>query len=98
MTAAIADMPAEHGNAEELLALTMEPTDIAAIVGYLVSDEAQHISGQVFLAWARRLELMETWHSVACRELPLPWDSATIGDTIAALLDGRPTVPVPLEP
>ena len=90
-------MPPEHGDAAVLMSLTMEPSDIAALVGYLVSDEAAHISGQVFLAWKRQLELMETWHSLGARPVALPWEPADIGAAIGELLEGRPTVPQPLE-
>jgi NAD(P)-dependent dehydrogenase (short-subunit alcohol dehydrogenase family) len=93
MTAEIANTPPEHGDAAALMAVTMDPRDIACLVAHLASDDAAHISGQVFLTWDGKIELLETWHSVAAVERAVPWDVDGVAGAVGELLEGRPTTP-----
>jgi NAD(P)-dependent dehydrogenase (short-subunit alcohol dehydrogenase family) len=59
--------------------------NVAPLVGYLASDAAAGVSGQVFLIIGHKLELWKGWHRVAGTSTDTPW---TVDD-IAAAVEGH---------
>lgn len=93
MTEGMAAIPAQHNSADALMALVMDPGDIAQIVAFLASAEAAHINGQVLTTYAGKIELMEPWHAVAEQKLQVPWDLAGLKAATDRLFDGRSSTP-----
>jgi NAD(P)-dependent dehydrogenase (short-subunit alcohol dehydrogenase family) len=67
----------------------LDPDNIAPLVVYLASDEAAHISGQVFRVHGGHVELYEGWHPVAELDKPGRWEPAELAERFASLFEGR---------
>jgi 3-oxoacyl-[acyl-carrier protein] reductase len=52
------------GAAEYMQGPEWDPENIAPLVGFLASDAAADVSGQVFVMWGTRIHLMEGWQKV----------------------------------
>jgi NAD(P)-dependent dehydrogenase (short-subunit alcohol dehydrogenase family) len=91
MTAAMTGLPGGEAEAEELMARTMAPEDIAALVAYLASAEAQGITGQILIAFDGKIQLADTFARVATVERPAPWKVDEMPGTLAELFSDRPS-------
>jgi NAD(P)-dependent dehydrogenase (short-subunit alcohol dehydrogenase family) len=75
--------PDEHGFDE------WDPANIAPVVGWLASDEAADVTGQVFVVFANRLHLMAGWHLAGTIEADGPLSPTFIDAHRAALFGDR---------
>jgi NAD(P)-dependent dehydrogenase (short-subunit alcohol dehydrogenase family) len=69
----------------------LNPGNSAPMVVWLASDEALHVSGQVFRAVGDEITHYEPWHlgkSVKAGREPQKWDPAKIGDAVASGIYG----------
>ena len=69
----------------------LDPENVAPIVGYLCSDDAGHITGQVFGITGGLLQLYQGWTPVAELEKDARWEPKELADRMSELFGGRPT-------
>jgi len=71
---------------------SLAPENVAPLVGYLASDRAAHITGQVFYVQGGLVQLYQGWTPVAEIQKDERWSPAELADRIGDLFGGRPTV------
>ena len=70
----------------------LDPENVAPVVAYLCSDEAAHISGQVFGITGGLVQLYQGWTPVAELDKGARWEPAELAKRMEELFGGRPTV------
>jgi NAD(P)-dependent dehydrogenase (short-subunit alcohol dehydrogenase family) len=70
----------------------LDPENIAPLVAYLCSDQASHISGQVFGITGGLVQLYQGWTPVAELDKDARWEPKELADRMEQLFAGRPTV------
>lgn len=88
MTEAMTDMPGGE-SAEDLMAKTMAPSDIAALVAYLASEDAQEVNGQILIVFNGKIQIADTFARVASVERDVPWSAETVVGALDELYSGR---------
>jgi NAD(P)-dependent dehydrogenase (short-subunit alcohol dehydrogenase family) len=91
MTEAMTGLPSDKYDPEALMALTMQPSDIAALVAYLASDDAAHLNGQILIAFDAKIQIADTFARVATAPTPRPWSIDAIETAMTALFTHRPS-------
>ena len=81
------DLAAPEGQFDPL-----DPDNIAPLVAYLCSDQAAHISGQVFGITGGLVQLYQGWTPVSELDKDARWEPKELADRMGELFDGRPTV------
>jgi NAD(P)-dependent dehydrogenase (short-subunit alcohol dehydrogenase family) len=71
---------------------SLAPENVAPLVAYLASDQAAHITGQVFGATGGVVQLYQGWTPVAVIDKGERWEPVELVDRVPELFDGRPTV------
>ena len=71
------------------------PENIAPLVGYLSSDDASHITGQVFYVSGGTVQLYQGWGPVAEARKDARWTVAELAKEIPPLFEGRDPVYAP---
>src|SRR5207245_8517056 len=71
----------------------MNPGNSAAMVAWLASDEALHVTGQVFRAVGNTIARYQPWHlgelfESKTKDGPTRWRAADIGATVNAFVFG----------
>ena len=69
----------------------LEPENIAPMVVYLASDEAAHITGQVFGIQGGLVQLYQGWTAVSSVEKGERWSPGELAGRMDELFAGRPT-------
>jgi hypothetical protein len=54
------------------------PENVSALVAYLASPEAGHITGQAFVVYGGMIQLVKGWHGVATIENAGGWQVADV--------------------
>lgn len=62
---------------------------VAGVVGWLASDRAADVSGQVFTVFGDTVQLMQGWHPVSSVRRPGGFTVATMAPAADALFEGR---------
>jgi NAD(P)-dependent dehydrogenase (short-subunit alcohol dehydrogenase family) len=62
------------------------PRNVAPLVAWLASDEAQNVHGEVFRVGGGTVWLMQGWHSVAKVQQHATWEPADLGNKLKAQL------------
>jgi NAD(P)-dependent dehydrogenase (short-subunit alcohol dehydrogenase family) len=70
----------------------LDPENIAPLVGYLCSDQASHVNGQVFGITGGLVQLYQGWTPVAQLEKDERWAPKELADRMTQLFGERPTV------
>lgn len=71
---------------------SLDPENVAPLVGYLCSDQAAHVSGQVFGITGGLVQLYQGWTPVAEIDKPARWEVKELADRMTDLFGDRPTV------
>ena len=67
----------------------LDPANVSAVVVALCTDEAQHITGQVFHVWGGAVNALRGWSAGELFEAPEGWDpDALLGELIARFPGG----------
>ena len=69
----------------------LDPENVAPLVGYLCSDEASHITGQVFGITGGLVQLYQGWTPVAEIDKAARWEAKELADRMEELFGDRPT-------
>ena len=69
----------------------LAPENVAPLVGYLCSDDAAHITGQVFGITGGLVQLYQGWTPVAELDRGAMWEPAELSGRMAELFADRPT-------
>jgi NAD(P)-dependent dehydrogenase (short-subunit alcohol dehydrogenase family) len=75
---------------------SLAPENVAPLVGYLSSDAAAHITGQVFYVQGGLVQLYQGWTPIAEIQKDERWTPAELAGRVDELFAGRPTVYSPL--
>jgi len=70
----------------------LDPGNVAPLVAYLCSDQAAHITGQVFGITGGLVQLYEGWTPVSQLEKDARWEPKELADRMEELFGGRPSV------
>jgi len=89
MTAAMTGLPGGEETADDLMAKTMAPSDVAALVTFLASEEARAINGQILIVFDRKIQIADTFARVANIERDVPWSLETVARALDELFSGR---------
>ncbi|MEA2625760.1 MAG: hypothetical protein QOD06_1805 [Candidatus Binatota bacterium] len=84
-----------QGFGEDAMA-ELDPASVSALVAYLASREADHVTGQAFIAYGRTLQLLKGWHTVAEIDHPAGWTPAAVRERIGDLFGAASSRPGPL--
>jgi NAD(P)-dependent dehydrogenase (short-subunit alcohol dehydrogenase family) len=71
---------------------SLGPENVAPLVAYLASDQAAHITGQLFYVQGGLVQLYQGWTPVAEVRKEERWTPAELADRMGELFGGRSTV------
>jgi NAD(P)-dependent dehydrogenase (short-subunit alcohol dehydrogenase family) len=71
---------------------SLAPENVAPLVAYLASDQAAHITGQLFYVQGGLVQLYQGWTPVAELRQDERWTPAQLAERMGDLFAGRPTV------